>query len=251
MKTYRIGEAATATGLSSYTIRFYEEKGLLPPASRSDSGYRQYIEGDLRRLRLVHNARLLGLPLEDIEELILGIHDSTCGEYATRVLQLVEKEQVRVDERIAELTRIRTDLSSVAAEALTASRSDIKMEDCLCCVLIDGTNGEGHCQSGAGGGRRFTDETLDVLQCDIESRPNAPTADDLAQYLLGAQIDGSTLHVRFRKDGETAVREFAAAECVCCGGLGWKVSVGEETIILAVSGTPKQLRLLVAAWPQE
>lgn len=52
------------------TIRYYEELGLLPPAARSESGYRQYDEVDLQRLQFVQNAKSLGLSLGEVHEIL-------------------------------------------------------------------------------------------------------------------------------------------------------------------------------------
>ncbi|MSQ27769.1 MAG: MerR family transcriptional regulator [Dehalococcoidia bacterium] len=53
MTTRTIGELADAAGVTAKTIRFHEEKGMLPPARRSGSGYRLYGDADIRRLRLI------------------------------------------------------------------------------------------------------------------------------------------------------------------------------------------------------
>ncbi len=61
MKTYKIGTVAKEIGLSVKAIRFYEKIGLIPPPERTlSSGYRLYTEGDIRRLRLIQRAKLLG-----------------------------------------------------------------------------------------------------------------------------------------------------------------------------------------------
>ena len=51
-----IGRLAQATGVSAKTIRFYEERGVLPPARRAANGYRQYDESDAQRLRIKRTA---------------------------------------------------------------------------------------------------------------------------------------------------------------------------------------------------
>jgi Cu(I)-responsive transcriptional regulator len=65
-----IGEAAKASGVSVKMIRHYEAIGLLPAATRTESGYRIYRPEDVHALRFIRNARDLGFPLVEIEELL-------------------------------------------------------------------------------------------------------------------------------------------------------------------------------------
>ncbi|MFX5747342.1 MerR family DNA-binding transcriptional regulator, partial [Acinetobacter baumannii] len=46
-----IGAASKVSGVSERMIRHYEKIGLIPPAARRDSGYRDYSEADVHRLR--------------------------------------------------------------------------------------------------------------------------------------------------------------------------------------------------------
>ncbi|MGW1553897.1 MerR family DNA-binding transcriptional regulator, partial [Streptomyces sp. NPDC002346] len=57
----RIGELATQAGLSTKTIRFYEEAGLLPAPPRTSGGYRDYPEQAATRLSFVRDAQAAGL----------------------------------------------------------------------------------------------------------------------------------------------------------------------------------------------
>ena len=60
-----IGELARRTGLTTRTIRFYSDEGLLPPADRTHAGYRLYDGESLARLELLRTLRELGLGLPD------------------------------------------------------------------------------------------------------------------------------------------------------------------------------------------
>src|SRR3546814_10124776 len=72
---------ALPISLSQRMIRQYEKIGLLPPPPRRDSGYRDYSETDVHRLRFIANARDLGCPIEDIRSL-LGLWSDSARESA-------------------------------------------------------------------------------------------------------------------------------------------------------------------------
>ena len=65
-----IGQASKASGVSQRMIRHYEKIGLIPTPPRRDSGYRDYSDADVHRLRFIANARDLGFPIEDIRDLL-------------------------------------------------------------------------------------------------------------------------------------------------------------------------------------
>lgn len=66
----KIGELASRTGVSVQTVRYYEQRGLLPEPDRTRSGYRDFDESDLLRLRFVLRAKDLGFTLSEIGELL-------------------------------------------------------------------------------------------------------------------------------------------------------------------------------------
>ena len=61
-----IGELASRTGLPVRTIRFYSDAGVVPPADRTEAGYRLYGPDALARLGLVRTLRDLGVDLATI-----------------------------------------------------------------------------------------------------------------------------------------------------------------------------------------
>jgi Cu(I)-responsive transcriptional regulator len=65
-----IGRASQASGVSQRMIRHYEKIGLIPPPPRRDSGYRDYSDADVARLRFIAKARVLGFPIDEIRDLL-------------------------------------------------------------------------------------------------------------------------------------------------------------------------------------
>lgn len=68
----RIGALAERSGVSVKTIRYYSDRGLLPPTEVSAAGYRLYDEAARARLELIRTLRALDLPLAEIGRLLAG-----------------------------------------------------------------------------------------------------------------------------------------------------------------------------------
>jgi DNA-binding transcriptional MerR regulator len=68
--TMKIGELAERGGVNLQTLRYYERRGLLPEPDRTRSGYRDYDEHHLHRLRFILRAKALGFTLGEIGELL-------------------------------------------------------------------------------------------------------------------------------------------------------------------------------------
>lgn len=65
-----IGEAAIKSGINSKSIRHYESLGIVPKASRSESGYRIYKESDVHILVFIKKSRSLGFSMKEIKKLV-------------------------------------------------------------------------------------------------------------------------------------------------------------------------------------
>lgn len=104
----RIGELASRVGVNPKTIRFYEERGLLPDPARLPSGYRDYGPGDETRLAFIRTAQRLGLSLAEIGEILAFKErgERPCG----YVLSVLEAQVADMDRRIGELVRLRAEL---------------------------------------------------------------------------------------------------------------------------------------------
>ncbi|MFQ6098934.1 MAG: heavy metal-responsive transcriptional regulator [Armatimonadota bacterium] len=70
MNTLTIGKVARRSGVGVETIRFYEREGLIPEPPRRESGYRQYPEETIKRIRFIRRAKELGFSLGEIKELL-------------------------------------------------------------------------------------------------------------------------------------------------------------------------------------
>jgi MerR family copper efflux transcriptional regulator len=89
-----IGEVAQASGVSQRMIRHYETIGLIPKPARRESGYRNYGESDVHRLRFIANARDLGFPIEEIESLLSLWQDKSRPSAQVKAIALTRAAQI-------------------------------------------------------------------------------------------------------------------------------------------------------------
>ena len=102
VRTYRISQLAERAGVRPTALRFYEQVGLLP-AQRSPAGYRLYDEDAVERLAFIASGKHLGLPLEEIRELLAVWEDGLCADVRARLSPMLRTRIVEAQQRIAEL----------------------------------------------------------------------------------------------------------------------------------------------------
>jgi len=119
---FTVGQVAKATGVAAKTIRYYEEIGVLPAPSRTVSGYRQYDEPAVQRLRFIRSARSLGLPLQALKTLTSALNGGPRPALRPRLLALVRAQLSAVTHRIAELQRLQQELEQVLQRPLAPAR---------------------------------------------------------------------------------------------------------------------------------
>ncbi|WP_331753323.1 heavy metal-responsive transcriptional regulator [Streptomyces sp. NBC_00637] len=104
----RIGDLAARSGLTTKTIRFYEDSSLLPAPPRTPCGYRDYPDHTVTRLAVIRDAQRAGLTLAEIRS-ILTLRDDGHAP-CTHVTALITEHLDDIDRRMAELAATRQTL---------------------------------------------------------------------------------------------------------------------------------------------
>ncbi|WP_269531648.1 MerR family transcriptional regulator [Chitinimonas sp. BJYL2] len=103
----RIGELASASGLSRDSLRFYEQQGLIA-ARRRDNGYREYAPDTVQYLLYIKTAQKLGFSLAEIGENLLALRQA--DDQAAAIAALLRSKLAVVEAKMAELAALRADL---------------------------------------------------------------------------------------------------------------------------------------------
>ncbi|TLP97381.1 heavy metal-responsive transcriptional regulator [Nesterenkonia salmonea] len=111
----RIGELAEKAGTTAKALRFYEEQGLLPPADRTPSGYRDYAPEAVARIDFVHRGQAAGLTLAQIRQ-IVDIRDSGTAP-CEHVRDLLDTRLAEIAQQIAQLTALRDTIADLREDA--------------------------------------------------------------------------------------------------------------------------------------
>jgi DNA-binding transcriptional MerR regulator len=107
----QIGEVAEMLGITTRTIRYYEEFGIMAPPQRLEGGNRVYAKEDILRLKFILKLKELGISLKEMQELsdIYKIHKDS-DKMMPRLLQFLDKHIHHIDEKITKLSSLRQDI---------------------------------------------------------------------------------------------------------------------------------------------
>jgi len=117
-----IGEVSKAAKLPTKTVRYYADIGLVSPGSRSDAGYRQYDQSELRKLIFVRRAREFGFSVNDCRDL-LGLYENKerCSKDVKKItLQRIEE----IETKMKELKSLHSELLHLANSCQGNERPD-------------------------------------------------------------------------------------------------------------------------------
>ncbi len=141
-----IGEVAQLTGFPAKTLRYYEEIGLVRPATRTEAGYRLYGQEEVAKLEFVRQAKLIGLKLEEIKELVDLAAQGRRGQVIPRLKEILEAKMEETQRRMAELTEFREHLlhyrrRTFEADPVESCGCEDGLSFCGCLEVVTGEEG--------------------------------------------------------------------------------------------------------------
>lgn len=113
-----IGAVARAAGVNVETIRYYQRRGLLAEPAKPLRGHRRYEASTAERVLFIKRAQELGFTLEEVKALLLLEDGQSCAETRT----LAEHKLAVIEERLADLSRMRRLLTSLIGECSKGKR---------------------------------------------------------------------------------------------------------------------------------
>ena len=129
MQDYSIGDLSAQSGVKVPTIRYYEQIGLIAPPPRTEGNQRRYDRPALERLRFIAHARDMGFSMDSLKSMLrlAGHKEAPCAD----VDALVAEYLAEVDARIAQLTRLRGELSSMLSDTHHGTVADCRIVEVL------------------------------------------------------------------------------------------------------------------------
>lgn len=135
--TFKIGEVARRADVNKETVRYYEERNLIPTPDRRRSGYRIFTQRHIDQIKFIKRAQQLGFTLSEIKELLeLRIdEDTSCSEIKEEARQKYQD----VSKKIEDLRRIKETLTGL----IDSCSEDGPIGDCPILEALEGKNETG------------------------------------------------------------------------------------------------------------
>lgn len=132
---FTIGKLASLTSVSSDTLRYYEQEGLVEPAGRSHAGYRLYDQDSARRIHFIKHAQQCGFTLAEIRELlVLRARDKACcGDVRSRAVG----KKLQIENKIRALKAMSKVLDQLIADCANETKP---VKKCTIIAALERTN---------------------------------------------------------------------------------------------------------------
>lgn len=252
MSTMRISELAERSGVPASTLRFYETMGLVP-AGRTDAGYRVYGEGTLERLAFIGTAKQLGLPLDEIAEVLAMWASGACADVKSDLRPRLAQRLGEAGRRAVELSAFLARLNAVLEQldALPDRQERCGPE----CGFPDR-------QSAAFGGEPTTPSPRDApaderwrgaeVACSLSGEDLGDRAQQWRRALAAARREEITDGVRLTLPAErtATVADLAVAEQQCCPFFDFRFHLDGPVLRLEVRAPPHGAGLLADLFGQ-
>jgi len=111
-KSVQIGELAKNLNITTRTIRYYEEIGLMGKNERLDGATRSYSKDDVLRLKFILKLKTMGISLKEIQQLsdIFDINEKNFDTITPKLIEILDSHIAKVDEKMANLSSLRNDI---------------------------------------------------------------------------------------------------------------------------------------------
>lgn len=132
----KIGDFARIADTNLRTLRYYEELGLIEPATRSQGGFRYYRRTDVNRVQMIRDLQVLGLPLERIRDLLV-VHGKADSREAffTQIAGALREHDRLLQQKLREIDEQRAKVQEALA----------KLGECHSCDHLPGPHNN-HCE---------------------------------------------------------------------------------------------------------
>ncbi|BCG48048.1 Transcriptional regulator, MerR family [Citrifermentans bremense] len=115
-----IGDLAISLGLTTRTIRYWEEVGIIESVQRSDGATRGFTPYYVRRIKFIIKLKELGLTIKEMQDLYVAYGEAKQTErMVPRLVEILDEHIEKIDEKMAKLASLRKDIVSYRQKIAT------------------------------------------------------------------------------------------------------------------------------------
>jgi MerR family copper efflux transcriptional regulator len=239
MGSLHISDLAERADVPVSTLRYYERIGLLPSPERSQNGYRLYDESAIEHLAFIGRAKRMGVPLEQVAELIELWSTGGCRPLQARIRSFLATKVAEIRLQRTELAEFEEQLENLFGRLEKTDGSPGLCDlDCACVHLDVGEDAGGGCA-------RFPTASRGDIVCALPQDERSQRVEQWRDVLVGAAVEGTSdgMRIRFPKGAGMAERvaRLCESEVACSSFFEFtmEIAVGEVELIVRLPDQPE------------